>query len=53
MKVKYINPIQKDITDEMLDDYKYFYDDNNNKIYDLGFIIDGKKIYKAYYKETN
>jgi hypothetical protein len=51
MKIKFIQPEDKDIYDDMLDEYYYYINERGNKVYDLGFVIEGKKIYKAYYED--
>lgn len=51
MPILYIELEEKDYTLEMLDDLYYFINYRGNKVYDLGFVIRGKKIYKAYYED--
>lgn len=48
MKTLYIQPEDKDITKDMLEDYPFYYKDGQ-KVYDLGYYIKNNKIYKAIY----
>lgn len=49
MKTIYIKPEEKDITQEMLEEFPIVAKSKYNNIYDLGYIIERGKIYKAYY----
>ena len=49
MKVKYVKLEDKGITKEMLEEFPIVANSNYNNIYDLGYIIEKGKIYKAYY----
>lgn len=49
MKIKYVKLEDKGITKEMLEEFPIVARSNYNNIYDLGYIIEKRKIYKAYY----